>query len=108
VAKSVLVAGGCGFLGSHLVDRLLVHQDIDHLVVLDNLWTGVRENLAHITDKRLCVVIGDARMVPESIRRPHRPAHRTGGTAVSGLILISTMLSAVGFIVREQLGKTAR
>jgi nucleoside-diphosphate-sugar epimerase len=51
--KSVLVAGGAGFVGSHLVDRLLRRVDIERLVVVDNLWTGVIENLWHIRDPRL-------------------------------------------------------
>jgi nucleoside-diphosphate-sugar epimerase len=51
--KSVLVAGGAGFVGSHLVDRLLRRSDIGCLVVVDNLWTGQIENLAHVKDPRL-------------------------------------------------------
>ena len=51
--KSALVAGGAGFLGSHLVDRLLTRNNIDKLVVVDNLWTGLRANLDHINDPRL-------------------------------------------------------
>jgi nucleoside-diphosphate-sugar epimerase len=51
--KSVLVAGGAGFIGSHLTDRLLKRSDIGKLVVVDNLWTGLRENLSHIKDARL-------------------------------------------------------
>jgi UDP-glucose 4-epimerase/UDP-glucuronate decarboxylase len=60
MSKTVLIAGGCGFIGSHLTDRLLARDDVERLVVLDNLWTGVRFNLAHIRDSRLRVVIGEA------------------------------------------------
>ncbi|WP_367280018.1 UDP-glucuronic acid decarboxylase family protein [Sphingomonas sp. LHG3406-1] len=42
----VLVAGGAGFIGSNLVDRLL-ERGAD-VVVLDNLQTGRAENLAHL------------------------------------------------------------
>lgn len=51
--KSVVVAGGAGFVGSHLVDRLLARPDIECLVVVDNLWSGQLANLAHIQDPRL-------------------------------------------------------
>ena len=55
----VLVAGGCGFVGSHLLDRLLRRADIREVVVVDNLWTGLKGNLAHISDARLILIIGD-------------------------------------------------
>ena len=43
-----LVTGGCGFIGSHLVDEL---QRRGHdVVVVDNLVSGRRENLAKIAD----------------------------------------------------------
>jgi nucleoside-diphosphate-sugar epimerase len=51
--KVVLVAGGAGFVGSHLVDRLLKRGDIERLIVVDNLWTGHAGNLEHIKDPRL-------------------------------------------------------
>jgi nucleoside-diphosphate-sugar epimerase len=54
--KKVLVSGGCGFLGSHLVDRLLLRDDVELILVVDNLWTGRTENLAHINDPRLDMV----------------------------------------------------
>jgi dTDP-glucose 4,6-dehydratase len=38
----VAVLGGAGFIGSHLVDRLL--QRGDHVVAVDNFITGKREN----------------------------------------------------------------
>ena len=51
----ILVTGGAGFIGSHLVDRLAAegHQ----VRVIDNLSSGRLENLAHRRDVE--VVIGD-------------------------------------------------
>ena len=44
--KLVLVAGGAGFLGSHLCDALLA--DGARVICLDNLKTGRTENLRHL------------------------------------------------------------
>jgi len=41
--KHILVTGGAGFIGSHLVERLL--NDGGRVVVIDDLSTGRRENL---------------------------------------------------------------
>jgi nucleoside-diphosphate-sugar epimerase len=65
---SVLVSGGCGFIGSHLVDRLLARRDVRSLCVIDNLWTGRHENLAHVRDERLQFVRADI----EHFRTDHR------------------------------------
>jgi UDP-glucuronate decarboxylase len=43
-----MVTGGAGFLGSHLVDRLL-DKGCDVLCV-DNLFTGSKDNIAHVLD----------------------------------------------------------
>ena len=43
--ESALVVGGAGFLGSHLVDRLITETPIVHVV--DDLSTGTLANLAH-------------------------------------------------------------
>jgi UDP-glucose 4-epimerase len=42
-ARRVLVSGGAGFIGSHLVERLLERGDV--VTVVDNLSTGRRSNL---------------------------------------------------------------
>ena len=41
----ILVTGGCGFIGSHLVDRLL--NDGHKVIVIDNCSTGRIQNLEH-------------------------------------------------------------
>ncbi|MCK4735887.1 MAG: GDP-mannose 4,6-dehydratase [Methanophagales archaeon] len=42
--KSVLVSGGAGFIGSHLVDRI-VKEEPEKLVVVDNFFLGRKSNL---------------------------------------------------------------
>ena len=49
----VIVTGGAGFIGSHLVETLL-SKNID-VIVLDNFSTGRSGNLEHIHDQILLV-----------------------------------------------------
>jgi UDP-glucuronate decarboxylase len=44
----VLVTGGAGFLGSHLIDRLLARGD--DVICADNLFTGSKKNIEHLLD----------------------------------------------------------
>ncbi|XP_006645818.2 UDP-glucuronic acid decarboxylase 4 [Oryza brachyantha] len=44
-ALRVLVTGGAGFVGSHLVDRLVERGD--SVIVVDNFFTGRKDNVAH-------------------------------------------------------------
>ncbi|XP_060178408.1 UDP-glucuronic acid decarboxylase 2-like isoform X2 [Lycium barbarum] len=41
----ILVTGGAGFVGSHLVDRLIARGD--SVIVADNFFTGQKENVMH-------------------------------------------------------------
>lgn len=44
--KRILVTGGAGFLGSHLIDRLIARGD--EVLCVDNLFTGDKRNLDHL------------------------------------------------------------
>lgn len=59
--SNVLVTGGAGFIGSHLVDRL-VESTPKKLVVVDNLFLGKEENLrdAYSAFPNLRFVVQDA------------------------------------------------
>lgn len=46
--KRILVTGGAGFLGSHLIDRLLARGD--EVLCADNLFTGTKRNIEHVLD----------------------------------------------------------
>ena len=46
--QRILVTGGAGFLGSHLIDRLLARGD--EVICVDNLFTGSKRNIEHLKD----------------------------------------------------------
>ena len=43
----ILLAGGAGFIGSHIADALLARGD--DVVAIDNFATGRHENIAHLS-----------------------------------------------------------
>ncbi len=45
----IMVTGGAGFVGSHLVDALLARGA--HVVAVDNFVTGAKDNVAHLADQ---------------------------------------------------------
>lgn len=46
IRKRILITGGAGFLGSHLIDRLLA--DNCEVICVDNFFTGTKANLSHL------------------------------------------------------------
>jgi UDP-glucuronate decarboxylase len=46
ISMRVLITGGAGFVGSHLAERLL--ESGQEVVVIDNYFTGSKDNIAHL------------------------------------------------------------
>ncbi len=77
-----LVTGGAGFIGSHLVDRLVERGD--DVIVLDNLATGSATNLDSVAD-RIEFVHGsvlDAMLVDELVQRSDVVVHLAAAVGV--------------------------
>lgn len=48
--KNILITGGAGFIGSHLSEKLL--KEGNHVICLDNFFTGSRKNIEHLMDNK--------------------------------------------------------
>ncbi len=85
--RKALVTGGLGFIGSHLVDRLL--DDGWSVVVLDSLLTGQRSNVAqHKGNPELRIVEGDIRKL-ETVREASRGCDAVFHLAAHALMRVS-------------------
>lgn len=61
---TVLVTGGAGFIGSHIVDQLL-SEGVKKVTIVDNYLRGSRSNIAHlVSNKKVEVIDGDIRNIP--------------------------------------------
>lgn len=62
MAKTILVTGGAGFIGSNLSQALVSRGD--NVIVLDNLITGTVKNIAHLIGKKNFEFINHDVIVP--------------------------------------------
>ncbi|HYF64365.1 MAG TPA: NAD-dependent epimerase/dehydratase family protein [Herpetosiphonaceae bacterium] len=55
--KTFVVTGGAGFVGSHLIEKLVVKYPDARIISLDNYFTGVAEN--HVDNDRVEYLVGN-------------------------------------------------
>jgi len=63
--KYILVTGGAGFIGSHLVEELLKKGFF--VKILDNFSTGKLENLIHLDQNKIEIIKGDVSQIEDVI-----------------------------------------
>jgi UDP-glucuronate decarboxylase len=66
--KTILVTGGAGFIGSNLCERLLIEGN--HVICLDNLYTGSLENIKHLLENESFKFINHDIIFPLEIQEP--------------------------------------
>ena len=114
--KRVLVTGGAGFIGSHIIDQLLA-GNCAKIVAIDNMVRGRPDNLtAALADKRVSMVEGDitdrallARLVADSDVVFHQAALRITHCAAEPRLAMRVMVDAtfdlLELCVEHKIGK---
>jgi len=82
------VTGGAGFVGSHVVDRILARGD--EVIVLDDLSTGRHDNLkSHRDNPRFEFILGsilNAELVDDAVRRADFVFHLAAAVGVNLIV----------------------
>lgn len=103
-----LITGGCGFIGSHLVESLLAQGH--HVTVLDDLSTGRIENLAAVEgNTALTTLIGsvtDEDLVHEAVRGCDQVYHLASAVGVRLIMdkpveTIDTIVSGTQVVLKQ-------
>jgi hypothetical protein len=93
-AKFALVTGGAGFIGSHIVDRLV--SDGWNVRVLDNFSSGRMENIEHQRENRKVEILREDLKNLEEARKLVRDVdivfHYAANPEVTLMLLISILL----------------
>lgn len=83
--KKIVVTGGLGFIGSHIVDELVENNEV---TVIDNLSTGKMENLKNPNHKNLTIIKNDLLKVDleETLKDTDYVFHLAANASVPGSV----------------------
>src|SRR5438874_2223135 len=99
--SSVLVTGGAGFIGSHLVERLL--RDGKQVVVIDDCSTGSIENLqavsGHPNLRVIISKISECAELPDLVARAESIYHLAAAVGVE--LVLNSPVRAIQTNLRE-------
>lgn len=97
----ILVTGGAGFIGSHIVNRLIA--DGSEVTVFDNFSTGKKQNLDDIADKKSLQVIKgnicDLKATRQALKNIDAVFHEAAYLSVNGSIknpLFANKINIIG------------
>ena len=71
--NTVVITGGAGFVGSNLIEYLLIKEKNIKIISLDNYSTGTKKN--HIKDRRVLYVNGDTKNINKILRNYIKKIH---------------------------------
>ena len=103
----VLITGGAGFIGSHLADALLAQGD--QVVILDNLTTGSRANIAHI-ENQIEIHQGDIRdeaLVNDLVKSADLVLHMAAALGVKNIMENTVEAVSINFTGSDVVLKAA-
>ncbi len=98
----VIVTGGAGFIGSHLVERLLA--DGKRVVVIDDFSTGRKENLRCVADHTHLRVL--QAKVSETQNLPHLLAHAESVYHLAAVVGVELVMRSQVQTIRTNLDET--
>ena len=69
----IVITGGAGFVGSNLIEYLLINEKKIKIISLDNYSTGTKKN--HIKNHKVLYINGDTKNINEILKRYRNKIH---------------------------------
>ena len=69
----IIITGGAGFVGSNLIEYILIKEKNIKTISLDNYSTGTKKN--HIKDKRVLYINGDTKNINSILKKYKKKIH---------------------------------